>query len=111
MTLAYMEGPIPPASSGLGSHAASPTSARPLATMQSFCLLTGTCQFPFVLPWSSGLVESLPFLMHGLSLTYLSIRAERLSFIPSLLFRLSRPDLETPRPMFTLFFPFGKTHA
>src|SRR5271169_902717 len=56
--LAYIDGPIPPASSGLGSHAASPTTANPLATMQSFCLRTGTCQLPFSLPLSSGFVES-----------------------------------------------------
>src|SRR5579875_1391573 len=74
ITLEYMLGPIPPASIGLGIQAASPTIAYPLATIQSLCLLTGTCQLPLVFPLSFSESGCFGFLIALLAATYWSIR-------------------------------------
>src|SRR5208282_5045784 len=95
LVLAYIAGLIPPASIGRGIQAASPTIMYPLATMQSFCLRTGTCQFPFVFPSSSYPPDNFQFLITGFKLTYSSIKDWRVSFLPSLLFLASKARLWT----------------
>ena len=87
MAPATKAGPIPPASSGLGIHAESPTSRKPPATRQSFCLLTDTWKLPVALLASSGSVESRGLLMALFRWTYSSIRVETVSFLCILLLR------------------------
>ena len=104
-------GPIPPASSGFGIQAESPTITYPFATIQSFCLLTETWKLPVTLFLSSGSVESLGFFIALFLSTYSLIRVETLSFFPNLLFLFSKSVFSIPNPMLTLFSPLGKTHA
>ena len=103
-------GPMPPASSGFGIHAESPTSMNPPDTMQSFCLLTETWKLPVALLRSPGSSDRRGFLMALFLPTYSSMSDETPSPRPMRALRLSSSVFSTPRPMLTLLAPFGKTH-
>src|SRR3954465_4473203 len=111
MVPAMIAGPIPPASIGLGIHAASPTRMYPFATRQSFCLQKEACQVPHEFPSSDFSSVIFRFFKTGLERTYSSISDFRSFFVPFLLLRDSNAFCCTPNPMFALFSPLGKTHA
>ena len=83
---------------------------NPPDTIQSFCLLTETWKTPELLLMSSGSSDNLEFLIALFLSRYSFINDATLSFLPNLLFLLSKNDFSTPKPMLTLLSPLGNTH-